>query len=81
MPGGPGADRRSGASGGVAWTCLGRERHPTRAPTRPKAPGPKGAQSYGFGWVALGRLASSGGLITQRSLVQIQPPQPLTARG
>ena len=64
MPGGPGAERRSGARGAAAWTCFGRERHPTRPNEA------QGAGSYGSGWVALGVVASFLGLIIQRAPYQ-----------
>lgn len=73
MPGGPGAERRSGPRGAAAWPCLdvnGTQPGPTTA----KAAGPKRAPGYGSGCVALGLVASFFGLITQRSLVQIRPP-------
>src|SRR3982074_395019 len=52
-----------------------------RAPTRPNARAPGGGLSDRFRWVALGPVATHCRLITQRSLVQIQPPQPIKSTG
>src|SRR5437879_5330892 len=54
---------------------------PQRAPTRPKSRAAGDGLSDRFHWAASGDVAASISLITQRSLVQIQPPQPNNSRG
>ena len=54
--------------------AVGRERA-QRAPTGPNAGAPGGGITDCFRWVALGPVATHCRLITQRSLVQIQPVQ------
>src|SRR5882762_5453155 len=51
-----------------------------RAPTRPKSAASTGRSRDRLYWGSLGDVAASTRLITQRSLVQIQPPQPRKSR-
>ena len=52
-----------------------------RAPKKPKGDDMRSANLRGVVCGALAPVSIWEGLITQRSLVQIQPPQPLTTRG
>ena len=65
----------------VSWPCVLAVNWAQRAPIGAKdAPFVRGSNDRSY-WGSLGDVAASTRLITQRSLVQIQPPQPLTTRG
>ena len=69
-----GCERRN-----TGWPCFGREREPT-SPNRSQKRGPWGELNDRCHWGSLEDVGPSTRLITQRSLVQIQPPQPTEGR-